>query len=253
MRGMPSLVTFVAAGAVSAVVTAAPQQGSLATRSTSVTSAGPRFELPALSSELRVDLFEIASMARTPIGMELLPDPSLPAGVERRRGNAVALGGQQVQTLLDLFVGAMPGYRWHEDGGIIHVFPWDLQKSFLDTTVADFEVSGVNIIEAISDVHKLLDPGFPVVSGARQNGFGPPPGSKELQTVTSARAESFSRLISVHLQSSTIRQVLDALVVAHGGGSWIVSYRSLPATYSTCEIGFGGFVGGAYLLPSRTP
>jgi hypothetical protein len=187
------------------------------------------------------------------MGFERVLDEELPSRVVRvqRSFHRLALSGSRVSDGLNALIAAAPmlssssvtgpyAFSWREEAGLIHVTPIRGQHTFLDTVVPSFQVNQKSLPFALRQLHRILDPGYPEPgptggnSGnlltARQGPGSPPRKSyDELQ-------QELARPVSIALTNVTVRQILDALVLSHGGASWVVRYASGAASYPGCQI-----------------
>jgi hypothetical protein len=151
----------------------------------------------------------LASLAHTEgkvIGLETLPE---------KPRSTITLARQNVTfpQLLDAIVQAEPSYQWSEADSAIEVFPVNRTTSLLDTTIASFEVKDVSSEEAIS---RLLN--VPEVQAYVR--------SMKLSSRSAGAAAKGGDKITLSMQGTTVRQVLDQIAADSGTKFWI--FRTFP-------------------------
>ena len=176
------------------------------------------------------------------------PDPTPGLVLPRdRRQVPVVLTGRPLGDAIDLVIAAergvtarplgmsQSGYHLTWAGGIANISPLNT-PTFLDVVVPSFRIDDVDVVvAATSAVRHLMDPSHP----ERQSGIlgnGTPDSRKALQRLLEKR-------LTLSLRNVTVRQILNAIVLAHGGASWVVRYRSTAGAYEGCEIGVASFEG----------
>ena len=139
-------------------------------------------------------------------------------------------------------------FAWRERLAVVHVTWLDGGTTFLDAAVPVFELVDVTLEDALLEVHRLRDPAFPNPrethgTGARVQSFIGivPTGTREIPDP--ATHPERTRRFSVSVRDTTLRGVLDAIVLAHGRSWWQVQYSSTTGEYSGAAIGFGPFDG----------
>ncbi len=116
--------------------------------------------------------------------------------------------------LLDAIVQAEPSYQWREGEDSIEVFPVNRSTSLLDTTIASFEVKDVSSEEAISHLLNL-----PEVQAYVS--------SMKLSSKSSVGTSTKDgNKITLSMQGTTVRQVLDQIAADSGTKFWI--FRAFP-------------------------
>jgi len=204
-----------------------------------------RYDVRSHGQYLEQTLLDAAATVRVPVGLERVRDASTswpqPGGMEQATtltGLALSDAFAEILAAGGLAPGAASGVRgvsWVNGVAEVSVLPPG--RTFLDTEVPAFHLSNATIQDALEAVHRLLD-------GTRKpegfgNAFGP-------------AARQFSdRRFSLTLGRTTVRALLDAIVVAHGDASWVVRYRQASGDYAGCEIGARSFEGVAMTTSAR--
>lgn len=190
-------------------------------------------------------LLSVASSAKIPIGLERVLDGPTQSRRPWPTTRPIVLTGLTVDQALAQVLAALPQprvpglppnqYRLAWVWGVARISAGDGKPTFLDMTIPLFQVDGVNIVEAVMAVHHLLDKSY---SAKDQGGAysGGPEGARYSEQLR-------SKHLTLSLQHVTIREVLDAIVLAHGGASWVVRYPSAAGEYSGCEIVIVSFEG----------
>jgi len=202
---------------------------------------------------VELDVLRAAAGARVHVGFERIQDEPLPERVIPRplRPEQVDLAGQPLGQVLDRLTKEAPPLRrssppsvyqftWKEDEGVISVTPLRGQPSFLDSIVPSIELKDTTLPAAATVIHRLFDAQSPDTSRA----------ADELPRVFMGTQDSFlekrrifKRTLSISLRNATVREVLNALVKAHGEASWVVIYSDSTLTYQNCDIAFAAFNG----------
>jgi len=125
-----------------------------------------------------------------------------------------------IEQMLDTLVKSQPGYQFHVDNGVVHVFPSELKSShqnFLNLNIAKFEIRN-EVVELAS--HKLRDLVRPMVvplvrEVRRGKGFA-------YSQATNAGDPEFS----LTLANVSVSQVLDHLIAASDRKIWVVTFTS---------------------------
>jgi len=107
-------------------------------------------------------------------------------------------------------------------------------------TIGAFEGSFETVREALARVHHVFDPGHAIKRSEK--------GSHEPERLRPL----ISRPISVSLTATTVREILNQLVAAHGAMSWVAEYSDVSGAYRDIRISFVGFDGWFDWLGSST-
>jgi hypothetical protein len=130
-----------------------------------------------------------------------------------------------IRRALDEFVAANPGYAWATSGLLVHVQPSRAVEDaadWLNAPVASFALSGAAVRDALVALRRLFDPGY---DGSRVVAGRMPPMQASAASQPRERMEQAQdRRFDVSLQGVRVREVLDAIVLAHGEASWLVSF-----------------------------
>lgn len=199
----------------------------------------PTLRRELIQLPLRRDLLVRGTMlafmnAPIPLGMELGPEcrPTEPPGDRL----ALDVTGLDAGELVSALVSQCGGYEYKVVGGVLNVGPVGTfdKSDYLTVRKKAFRVSNVPLCDTLTEVHRLVNPQFasPPPSArlmrAPAGAGGPVPGHNELLNP-----------VSVELKNATVRDVLNALVTAHGRALWIVerlpeglklSYQAGPNT-----------------------
>ena len=154
-------------------------------------------------------LHDLARNERIPMGVEWVKTPTATSTLELKLHNA------SVQQVLDALVRTQPSYEWQLEGGLVHVFPRALmadRHNFLNLHIRSFTAKEKELPLASRDlrheVQRLINPEL------YKAGWGG-------HTAIGAGEE---KKLSVELRDATVRQILDALVLAHQEAIWIVTF-----------------------------
>jgi hypothetical protein len=209
-----------------------------------VVTSGTGLQLQSPESPLAVKaaMEFTARTARVPMGIELLPAESLPQRVVRRPVSAMmAVDTMTVSSILDRVRQANPKYECHEVEGLIQVAPTDsLSNSAapLNRAVAAVDLPTTDATEALAVVRRVFDPNYVLPK-------------QELYIGTHYSPEALQqggRKFALRFPGGTVRQLLNAIVKAHGDLLWIVEYKRPPATPETMVLSVRSFEGWGVTL-----
>ncbi len=206
-------------------------------------SAPVEMELPRDELGLLMTACGIANSTRVMMAVELLPPARLPERVERRRVHRpITYEGKSLRAALEAITAAMPQYRWAARAPFVDIRPVGGALSFLDTPIERFDVSGVDMAWALSTLRQIGDPTVVVrpAGGLRSvwTNAGQTPETPAVRARVQAQEDALQKPVSVSVRQTTIRGVLDALVTAHGNGSWGARYIGSEASWSTVRFVF---------------
>ena len=167
--------------------------------------------LPPTPCTVTAMAFLIARVVEEPVGIERWPEPCpvpplSPEGILEW----LPLTGLTAGAALDRLMELDSRYEWRESDGVIVVRPriaWTDTNHFLHRTVSSFTVHNKHLGSTLEAVIDALGP-FPWPAGER--------------FVSTTRLAD--RVISVNLGTTSIIEILNAVVRTHGAMSWIVSY-----------------------------
>jgi hypothetical protein len=196
-----------------------------------------------------------SSAAGVPAGVEVVEDEPLGERIVNKVKNPqrTQITGRPLRDVLDLIISVVPplvsaqptdGYKfaWSESGGVIHVSPLVGRATFLDRTVAEFNADGLTFDQLLTALHRTQDPNHPEPkpNPVKTGGFG----ANSLPR--SERPEQFQGRFTLTRHNIRLRDLLDAIVIEHGGLSWAVRYRTPQGAYSGSAIWFHSFHGAGY-------
>lgn len=188
----------------------------------------PVVDVPLTPSSLQRAMAELAWTARIPIGYEAPEDePWQPAPPSR----TINVEGQTVEQVLNAIVALQPRYGWSEDDGVIHLRPKTAvadPNNVLNRPIEMFVLDDTTLQLALREIHFNLRPAL------RQGGIagsGAPPTALGLHR------------FSISMKKTTVLDVLDAIVKAHGASSWHVTYMPDYSTIVSYRFGFDTFDG----------
>jgi len=203
---------------------------------------------PSDGLSFEVMTLELSRAAHVAVGLERVVDPPLPGGIisDTRGQRSIAVTGMRLADALSLLLSAPQsaygparpqGYsvEWPSAKGVVHLSSLNAKTSFLMRRVASFELHGQPFSESLSAIHRALDPAFPTSVGS----------------AGSVTGEAWRTPITVALTDATVRDVLDALALAHGDLSWYVRCRSDEGEYAGSTIGFASFDGSGVQVNAR--
>jgi hypothetical protein len=158
-------------------------------------------------------------------GARVVPLPLTPPLLANGSGRG-ATSPSVIRQALDDFVAANPGYAWSVSGPLVSVTPADAPADaadWLNATVPSFGVRGATARDALVALRRVFDKGY---DEARISaGRTPEAGPASTQSAVQERVEQAqSRRFDVSLEGARVREILDAIVLAHGEASWLVSF-----------------------------
>jgi len=169
----------------------------------------------------------IATANRIPTGAELPlggTGDRPPAG-----GRFLDLTGLAPDAAFDTLHGEQPGFEWTKNGTVVRMYPAFSRPGSggpLDRVVSRFELKRTSLKQAHNDVAGLLDPSRRGIQIPKQT--APPRMVLFAETLPVLSTLFDEPRISVSLKSATIRDILDAIVAAHGEAGWTVRYEQVP-------------------------
>ena len=168
--------------------------------------------LPPTPCTVTTMAFRIAQVVEEPVGIERLPEdcPIPPLRSAEGIKDWLALTGLTAREALDRLMEVDTRYEWREIDGVIVVRPriaWTDTNHFLHRRVSSFAVRNKHLGSTLEAVIDALGP-FPWPAGER--------------FVSTTRLAD--RVISVNLGATSIIEILNALVRAHGAMGWHLWY-----------------------------
>jgi hypothetical protein len=204
-------------------------------------SAAP---LPAAQELILGRTAAFLATAGVPMGIEFRPfDAATPPGVAAPRVQAYPVvppalpqPRRTIQESLDAFVAANPGYEWIADPQITRVRPVGAMTdsaSWLNAPVETFDIRDRTMVGVLTAFGRLFDPAYDEsrVVGGRE-GIGAEQPTARLQAIEEAKAHRFS----VSVAKTTVRGVLDAIVLGHGAAGWLVGFRGTSPTFANSLV-----------------
>jgi len=205
-----------------------------------------RLTLPLGPLSVETFLREASAVAHVAIGLETIPPIQLPPHVvfhPSRPMQMVPMGGKSMHGVIEALIEADRRYECHDLGSMLEIAPTTQRNDPMDPLnrrVAEFALENKSVAEALDAVRRIFEPTYPGSVGTASSG-PPPPDVAQTQ-------EQQQRLFSVHVQRVTVREVLNAIVQAHGELSWIVRYKRAPVSEQTMLLQFEGFAGWSRLV-----
>ena len=187
---------------VSALTLVAFSATGVAAQSSADRVAGSTSGLPLLLN--RVDGQTIATLgfaAGIPMGFET-------AGPTSFTYLEIAATGKTVREALEALTAADPRYTWRDDDGVIVVYPRlnNPAESLLDSQVGPLRLDGIDAQDAFVLLRRLF---------GQPGDFASGPGD--------------TKRFSVEVrEGSTLRQLLNAIVRAHGSLAWVIQETPVP-------------------------
>jgi hypothetical protein len=207
----------------------------------------------------QLQLLTVSHLAGVPVGLERLKDEPLPPGVRIRpdRTSQTKATGRRVGEIVDLLLSNAPlprrssGIQGHqfertEGIGIVHVKPFRARSSFLDQVIPQFDFEG-SPRSAVAMIHRHLDPAYPVELNALASSTVVDLNSRQATT----NSATLFKTIRLSLKNATIRDILDAIVLAAAEMSWCVEYAGDYGDYTNATIGLVSFGGEQLRLGAR--
>jgi hypothetical protein len=149
---------------------------------------------------------------------------------EHSRSSNILATGKTVQEVLDAVVAANPRYAWRDDDGVIVIYPkvGSPAESLLQSHVGSFTLLDVDALGAYDAVRQLF--ALPFIAGLGDT-------------------KRFSVDVA---EGSTFRQLLNAIVRAHGTLAWVIEPTHPPQSESPFTFHlFSGPLGIGSPLPAR--
>jgi hypothetical protein len=145
----------------------------------------------------------------------------------------------KLEDLLNALVYAEPKYRWSESGGVLNLAP-DEDLPLLNTVIAEFNVKDATVIEIV----EALKANTEFKDATRRLNFGPRIRKDDdgygFIMGASGKPPTPAKKVSIRMQHSTVRQILNEVVRQEGLGIW--SYRQSTRLDGTrwfdLDIGF---------------
>ena len=165
-----------------------------------------------------------------------------PEGVTPRRSDVPITFRAQATTLgvaLDRVLEHAPNYDWTLSAGVVNVRPKRVQgaRTFLDERVPEFSLKDTTARRAIEALHRVFDPTYPSGPEALPRRMSLLTGADEdPQQFYKRLAVLDGRTFSVDVRHGTVRDALNAIVLAHGASAWTVNYATSQPHYSSAEI-----------------
>jgi hypothetical protein len=181
--------------------------------------ASPETQLPDRQ------LVEFMRTLRVPMGVELRPAPA-PSAIEAVDPWAGLSRATPLSDAMARLLSRHAGYEWMKAGPIVSVRPAGSaarDDGWLDQRVDRFDTADLTMAGTLAAFGRLVDPAF---SDARVTAR---PAADELTRLPAAirgpTEDAMARRFPVHVERATLRQVLDAIVLAHGEAGWIATNR----------------------------
>lgn len=182
----------------------------------------------------------MAMAAQVPFGFEGTANSQSSSPTSQAR--KLDVNGMTVKEALDLLVAQDARYQWSEENGVIHVWP---REPFADPDHA-LDHALTTFVESVSlhdvTLASALTASYKLIQAARRKEPSARLVDRSIPTSSSAQAV---RRFNVKVNTGTIRDVLDAIVRAHGAASWFVTYvdRDPSSRLDGPRLGFMTFDG----------
>ncbi|MCW5967170.1 MAG: hypothetical protein KIT57_01535 [Blastocatellales bacterium] len=150
-----------------------------------------------------------------------LYNAGLPGGIVSTRAieqriDLQSLSNSTLGNLLTIITNVEPRYRWETSNGVINLLPVDSYPQLLDFMVPEFTTSNAtSLYSALNSLLSQPEVVKRVVELNLNKGLSVFVGPVEMPNLK-ADAKKFS----VSLKNKTLREVLNAIVLAHGRGVW---------------------------------
>ncbi len=164
-----------------------------------------------------------------------LPPRVVPA--PPREDSKQLITGKRAGDAFQAIVDADRRYVWQDRHSVIQFYPvnqFNDPGAPLNRTIKEFVVEHGTLQDALTAVRRLFNPAFQP-SGVMQSGF----------SLSEAAEAEGKEVFSVNVHNATLRDVLNAIVTAHGAAMWFVAYRDSPATLQNMTLELRTFGGWA--------
>jgi hypothetical protein len=180
-------------------------------------------ETPVTGMRLQMAVLRLADAYPVRFGLELLPAPGPDLSGTVPGESWVDATGLPRATAVDRIVREAPGYEWLEHDGVVNILPRGTRanpEDPLKRRFDAFEATGATASDILGLLRRLHDgpdaPG-PPDSPIQED----PPLSPRMRW---SRREEIDRRVTLALRDVTLREILNRVVAAHHGLTWIVSY-----------------------------
>ena len=187
-----------------------------------------RVALPPIPCTVTSMAFRIGQVVEEPVGVERWPEdcPGPPRSAESIT-DWLPLTGLNAHEALDRLTELDPRYEWREMDGVIVVRPhiaWTDPGHFLHRTVSSFTLRNQHLGRALEAVLDTLGP------------FQWPASEPFVSTTRQA-----DRVISLNLGTTSVIEILNAVVRTHGAMSWHLRYCGTEAIHENAWFTFFTF------------
>ena len=240
---------IVSAGLVTTLVVA-PLAAEPGGRSQTNRSGLPRLaiDLQPTAHDLIAVLTQISARSRSPFALEIVlgsggvVSRTAQATVPNRPGEfvydltglAVEEAMRKVADLTAAGNSRVIPYEWSFDGGVHHFRPRQFRNNTgvaLNRRIAHFEANPTDVHAALMDVHRVFQPQYP----SRP--------TQAPQRMPERLRHLFERPLTIALDNTTVRGILDEMVRQHGATSWLAEYSDVTGSYKGLRLSFIGFDG----------
>jgi hypothetical protein len=185
---------------------------------------------PAASNKL-VESRHVQAMSAQDVFRDIAQREGVAIGVdavlpEKEKATVLDFPGGTIADLLNMVVAQFPGYRWREEGGIIHVSRKDAHVSLADVVVSYPGAQHRTRLEMWMDIHER-----PEVK-AWMKSMNCHPGEEPFHA---KNFKPHKGPISIAPGSMTVTHLLDEVALQSGENYWAVLQRSSPMSHS-CHV-----------------
>jgi hypothetical protein len=119
-----------------------------------------------------------------------------------------------VTDLLNTITKSEPEYRWEAQDGVVNLLPSNKYPAFLDIIIPEFGAKDTNVWLSINDLQQL-----PVFQ-QQATSFGYVNYTEPRLEIVSILSGGKTKNFNVHCKNSTVREILNSIVRAHGRAVW---------------------------------
>ena len=160
--------------------------------------------------DLEATVNEVREKFRVPVGMDL-------EALSDRRPIAVNVPRGNVADVLNAIMAQQHGFKWAEVNGVVNIGPQHNANSILELRIAHFRINQArydqihDAIVSLPEVKTWLEDNHLTVDGSTVVIGGVSPG------------QPFKPLVSLDLQETTLREILNRIIKCPGYDEWTIS------------------------------
>ena len=160
--------------------------------------------------DLEATVNELREKFRVPVGMDL-------EALSDRRPIAIKVSRGNVADVLNAIVAQQHGFKWAEVNGVVNIGPQHNANSILELRIAHFRRNQArydqihDAIVSLPEVKTWLEDNHLTVDGSTVVIGGVSPG------------QPFKPLVSLDLQETTLREILNRIIKCPGYDAWTIS------------------------------